>query len=90
MAKLVDLNIPDEIYENNEIRRELQKYICELDNDSQRIIFLKYHQELTYNEIAEKMDMKLSTVKVKMHRAKEKIVAKLEKYYDIKGERSSG
>lgn len=90
MAKLVDLNIPDEIYEKNEVRRELQKYISELDEDSQRIIFLKYHQELTYNEIAEKMDMKLSTVKVKMHRAKEKIVIKLEKYFDIKGEGSSG
>lgn len=56
------------IYEQNLIT--LKNYIRQLKPHYQEIIMLRYFQELSYNEIAEKLDEPLNNVKVKLLRAK--------------------
>lgn len=56
------------IYEQNLIT--LKNYIRQLKPHYREIIMLRYFQELSYNEIAEKLDEPLNNVKVKLLRAK--------------------
>lgn len=83
--ELSDFNIPEKLYENMEIRHELQYCISQLDIHTQIIINLKYYHDLTYREIAEITNTNENTVKTRMHRAKHKIAKSLERYFDVKG-----
>lgn len=87
--ELSDFNIPDIVYENIELRQELEQCINEQDIDIKTIINLKYYQDCTYDEISVIMDIKEGTVKSKLYRAKKKIAKRLEKYLDVKGMESS-
>ncbi|NLB20295.1 MAG: hypothetical protein GX829_05600 [Clostridium sp.] len=49
------------------------------------IITFKYYHDYTYKKIAETMDMKEGTVKIKLHRAKQKIANNIENFFDKKG-----
>lgn len=84
MYELIDFNIPDKIYDNIEMRHELQYCINQLDKDTRIIINLRYYYEFTYREIAEIMNMKEGTIKTKIHRGKKKLAIILERYFDIK------
>jgi RNA polymerase sigma-70 factor (ECF subfamily) len=82
---LIDFNVPDNIYEDSEIRQELKRYISELDVESQQIINMKIYGDFSIEEISAYMDMKESTVKSKIHRAKQKVADKYRKFIDMKG-----
>lgn len=84
--ELADYNTPENIYENTEIIKELRYWISQLDKDTQMIITFKYYHDYTYKKIAETMDMKEGTVKIKLHRAKQKIAKGMVKFFDLKGE----
>ncbi len=51
--------------------------VKELPELYQAILFLRYKEELAYEEIAETMDLPLGTVKVRLHRAHEILRRKL-------------
>lgn len=80
IIELIDFNIPEDIYENTELIRELLKCIENLNSEEKRIINLKYYNEFTFKQIAEYLELNTSTVKMKFQRAKEKLLTKLKKY----------
>lgn len=85
IAELSDFNVPDKIYENNVARRELKALIGEMDMNTQTIINLRYFEDFTYEQIAKYMDIKENNVRVKLHRAKQKIADKMRKYLAMGG-----
>ncbi len=84
LIELSDFNVPDEIYENKEIRQEIKECIDELDADSQRVINLRFFEDYTYEQIAECMNISINNVKVKLYRAKHRMSDELKKYLDIR------
>lgn len=82
---LIDFNIPEYIYEDNELREYLKACINEFDEDTRQIINLKYYNDLTIQEIAACLDMKEGTIKSRIHRAKEKVAEKMKLFMDLKG-----
>ncbi|AUS96071.1 hypothetical protein CDQ84_18735 [Clostridium thermosuccinogenes] len=82
IVELSDFNVPDKICEDLEIRREIKECMGELDIDSQQILNLRFYEDLTYEQIAEHMNISVNTVKVKLHRAKHRMKEKLEKHFD--------
>jgi RNA polymerase sigma-70 factor (ECF subfamily) len=85
ITELSDFNVPEIIYEDKEIRQEIKDCMDELDADSQQVINLRFFEELTYEEIAEHMNISVNTVKVKLYRAKQRMADKLRKHFDTKG-----
>ncbi|WP_413305581.1 sigma-70 family RNA polymerase sigma factor [Bacillus sp. 1P10SD] len=51
----------------------LNELLHSLDEDDKRLIYLKYYQEYTFQEISEIVEAPVSTVKSKIYRALEKI-----------------
>lgn len=49
----------------------MQMIVTKLPHKYQRLVELRYFKEFTYEEIAEKVDIPLGTVKAQLHRAKE-------------------
>lgn len=66
---------PEVIFLQKEKNRQLERLISSLPNDERLIILLRYVNELSYKEISEIMDVSLSTVRNKLHRAKKKMKA---------------
>jgi RNA polymerase sigma-70 factor (ECF subfamily) len=85
ISELVDFNVPDKIFENNEIRQELKQCIGELDVETQQIINMRFGNEFSIQEIAECLDLKEGTIKSRIYRAKRKIADELAKLIDRKG-----
>lgn len=85
IAELSDFNVPDKICEDIEIRREIKECMGELDTDSQQILNLRFFEDLTYEQIAEHMNINVNAVKVKLYRAKHRMAEKLKKHLDIRG-----
>jgi RNA polymerase sigma-70 factor (ECF subfamily) len=52
---------------------ELNVKLNNISEDSQTLLSLRYFEELSYNEIADKLQMPIGTVKAKLHRAKEEL-----------------
>lgn len=69
---------PEEIVENQERARSLQRAICSLP-DYQRVIVTLYHmQHRSYEEIAEILRLPIGTVKSRLNRARLALAEKLE------------
>jgi RNA polymerase sigma-70 factor (ECF subfamily) len=73
---------PESYLHMKEKQRMLLKAILELKEDFQHVIILREFQELTYDEIAEILDWKLSKVKTNLHRAKLELKKRLENKKD--------
>ena len=80
LPELVDFNVPERIYENNEIRQKLKQYIRELDIETGQIIMMRFYAGLSIKEIAKCMIMKEGTVKSTIHRAKKKLAEKIKRF----------
>ncbi|GAF63323.1 RNA polymerase sigma factor SigW [Bacillus sp. TS-2] len=78
---------PDVIYLQKENQRQLEKLISSLPEDERFIILLRYSNELSYEEIAESLNIPVTTVRNKLHRAKKKmrqnLTQKGEYFYDL-------
>lgn len=90
ILSLSDKNTPEELYEDTEEIQEVLRYIDELDIEERQIIYLKYFEEFTYAQIAEQMNLKEGTVRMKVMRAKEKIINRIKKSMDMRGTGSNG
>jgi RNA polymerase sigma-70 factor (ECF subfamily) len=64
---------PQRAIESNEIRNQLHQAIDQLDANYKILIVLRYHDELTYEDIASLLNLPLGTVKTGLFRAKEKL-----------------
>ncbi|HSK66993.1 MAG TPA: sigma-70 family RNA polymerase sigma factor [Anaerolineales bacterium] len=64
--------------ESNEIRTYLHQAIDQLDANYKLLIIMRYHDELSYEEIASLLNLPLGTVKTGLFRAKDKLRLALE------------
>ena len=72
-GKIVMKDHPEIIFMKKEKSRQLERLVATLPEDERIIILLRYVNELSYQEISELVDMPLSTVRNKLHRAKKKM-----------------
>lgn len=64
---------PEVIFFKKEKNRQLERLISTLPEDERMIILLRYVNELSYQEISELVQIPLSQVRNKLHRAKKKM-----------------
>lgn len=62
---------PEEALEVKETKEEIKSYIDGLNQEDKQIIILKYSKGITFDDIAEIIDMKVSTVKRRFYKARE-------------------
>ncbi|WP_075620441.1 RNA polymerase sigma factor [Paenisporosarcina indica] len=70
---IINTNHPEVIFLKKEKQRQLERLIATLPNDERLIILLRYVNELSYDEISDLVEVPLSTVRNKLHRAKKKL-----------------
>lgn len=68
-----DNPLPIEILYQEEQRNQLNEKLDNISIEASHILSLRYFEELTYNEISEKLQMPIGTVKAKIYRAKEEL-----------------
>jgi len=68
---------PTEVYEAKERQHAVDKAIASLIPGQQVVIHMKYYQDLTPGEIAEKLGISLSAVSHRLHRAEDILRAML-------------
>jgi RNA polymerase sigma-70 factor (ECF subfamily) len=88
-----DVKLEQSLYENPDtglFEKEKRSYILqlihELKDDYQHVLILREFQELTYDEIGEILDWKLSKVKTNLHRAKLELKRQIETKKDDSNE----
>lgn len=69
-------------FESRELRFYLHKAIDDLDENYRLLISLRYQNELSYEEIANMLNLPLGTVKTGLFRAKEQLRRALEMYQE--------
>lgn len=69
----------EEIVELNLIEEEIINEIVELKKEYREILILRYKYELAQKEISELKNMKVGTVKSRLHRARKSLIEKLKK-----------
>ena len=60
----------EQIFESSEFRTILRTAIAELSTDHQHVIILRELEELDYDEIAQRLDLSVGTVRSRLHRAR--------------------
>ena len=61
---------PEDYIINAQHRVQIERYIAMLPEDYRRLFELRFLDEYSYEEIAEKLDMKLGTVKTRIFRVR--------------------
>ena len=64
---------PEERVISLQQRRQLDEYMARMSDDYRRLIELRFFEELSYEEIAQKLSIPLGTVKTRIHRARERL-----------------
>lgn len=82
---------PEVIFLKKENARQLERLISTLAEDERIIILLRYVNELSYDEISELVDVPVSTVRNKLHRAKKKMRETVKReggyFYEVSNDR---
>lgn len=60
----------EQVFESSEFRTILRTAIAELSIDHQHVIILRELEELDYDEIAQRLDLSVGTVRSRLHRAR--------------------
>ena len=64
---------PDTLYEKKELREAVLRAMEGLSDEQRRILVLRELQQLSYQEIAEVLELDLGTVKTRIHRARKNL-----------------
>lgn len=70
---MIEEQHPESIYLKKEKHLVLEKLIATLPKDERLVILLRYRQELSYQEISDITQLSMSTIRNKLHRAKQKM-----------------
>lgn len=68
---------PLDVIFHGEQREEILEAVNALTEDHREILLLRYYEDLSYAEIAERLDIKLGTVMSRLSRARDRLVAAL-------------
>lgn len=71
---------PDAALERSELEAALQRAIAELPEDRRIVVVLRDLEGLSYEEIAQVLDLELGTVRSRLHRARADLKDKLERF----------
>ncbi|WP_206812365.1 RNA polymerase sigma factor [Paradesulfitobacterium ferrireducens] len=78
---------PEEVLLAREQKIRVQEALSRLPDPYRQALYLRYHQELAYEEIAQVLQIPVSSVKTYLHRGKEKLRKILEEgYHDPAGQ----
>lgn len=69
---------PDEVTSNAEEERSTQDLIDSLPEHYRIVVLLRHQQDLSYEEIAQALNLPLGTVKARIHRARELLKKRIE------------
>ena len=70
---------PEEVYEHRVQSTQVREMINELDEKYREVLILRYQEEMSYEKIAEILEVPVSTVETRIFRAKAMLREKLEK-----------
>lgn len=82
--ELPDELSPERLYESKEMGQALQRALQKLSPKLKAVIVLKEMEGLSYEEIAEVLDVSLGTVKSRLSRAREELFAVMKKITEQK------
>lgn len=68
---------PEKDYLNREIRRNIDRAIAELPDNYRDIIYLRYIEDLSYQQIADTLSLPVSTIETRLFRGKKLLQQKL-------------
>lgn len=71
---------PDELVERAEVREAVDDALMSLPPTYRGALIMRHREGMSYEEIAEALEMPLGTVKARIHRGREKLQQKLAKY----------
>jgi RNA polymerase sigma-70 factor, ECF subfamily len=81
-AVLVDCgDNPESSAERKEIQQRVQQALNSLDGDDAQIILLRDLQDVSYEDIAQTLDVPIGTVKSRLHRARQALRTSLAPYF---------
>jgi RNA polymerase sigma-70 factor (ECF subfamily) len=72
---------PETSAERTEIQQCVQQALNSLDGEDAQIILLRDLQDVSYEDIAETLDVPVGTVKSRLHRARQALRIKLAPYF---------
>jgi RNA polymerase sigma-70 factor, ECF subfamily len=72
---------PAKSVERKEIQQRVQQALNSLDPEDARIILLRDLQDVTYEDVAEMLDIPVGTVKSRLHRARQALKANLAPFF---------
>ena len=72
---------PLEILEKEEIREKVQFALNQLEPDDAAVILLRDLQDVSYNEVAQVLEIPVGTVKSRLHRARQALKSRLQSYF---------
>ena len=70
---------PEEIYEHRVQSGQVKECIQSLDEKYREVLILRYQEELSYEKIAEVLELPVSTIETRIFRAKKMLREKLER-----------
>lgn len=71
---------PESIYIQKELASEMREMLDDLPESYRLVLLLRYNNDLSYQEISDILGIPISTIQVKLHRAKQKLRANTLKY----------
>ncbi len=71
---------PEESIVNTQEKRIVKEIVQKLPPDYRRIVVLRYFEDYSYNEISEKLDLPIGTVKARLFRSRELLQSIMEKH----------
>jgi RNA polymerase sigma-70 factor (ECF subfamily) len=80
LLRLADPGDPRSYAERHEIEAALHRAIGELPEERRIVVVLRDFEGLAYEEIADALDLEPGTVRSRLHRARQELREKLEKY----------
>jgi RNA polymerase sigma-70 factor (ECF subfamily) len=70
---------PEEVYENRVQSSQIREALAALDEKYRAVLLLRYQTEMSYERIAEVLELPLSTVETRIHRGKKMLREKLKR-----------
>ena len=73
---------PETYYTNKELRQQIDQAILNLPDNYRDIIYLRYIQELSYQQIADTMQLPLSTIETRLYRGRQLLQKSLNSFLE--------
>ncbi|WP_289140840.1 RNA polymerase sigma factor [uncultured Brevibacillus sp.] len=83
--ELIDAETPEDVFLQKEQKQMLLRQVMGLEEEYRLVVVLRYIDQLSYREISETMAIPMTTVQMRLHRARKKLRDGLERggtFYD--------